>query len=570
MPIALSTPLRRHTARCLRPLLRFLVLLLATGLPGHRARAQAPPSWLLTAQSRTTSVSGVNAMRCAVDAGGNVFVVGSFNDVLNFGTLPALTSRGNSDIFVAKLSPAGQWLWAQSAGGSGADYATSIGLSSTGEVLVAGNFVGTARFGSLPGVVSAGGQDVFVARLAAANGQWLATQHAGGVGLDNCSSLVVTANDEVVVAGSFSQVVAFGPTHQLTTNGGEDVFVARLTSNLASWHWATQAGSTGTDGANDLALTANGDAVVVGAYTNTTRGATFDNLPPLTGTTGRNMFVARLQGTTGEWTWAIGSAGQTGSAIAISVPTDEVVVAGNFAGTVTLAGSALVSAGSNDVFVARLDGTGQWLTAQRAGGPGDDTANDVVISGTDGAVVVGYFNATATFGTQPSLTSVGARDLFVAQLNRPLNRWGWALRAGGTSHDSGNGVAVAPSGRLTVTGYFGQQVSFGGLPALSSTSLDAFVAQLGGATTAASPRQPGILSAQVYPNPASRNVSVQLPGRGAGSAVLLNSLGQLVRQATWPEAVTSPSLDVRGLPAGAYQLRLTQGAAQQSQRLMVE
>ena len=70
--------------------------------------------------------------------------VGYFeSDDATFGST-ILTSSGGKDIFVAKLSSSGSWLWAVKAGGSGVDGGDAIAVDSSGNSYVTGYFGGTA------------------------------------------------------------------------------------------------------------------------------------------------------------------------------------------------------------------------------------------------------------------------------------------------------------------------------------------------------------------------------------------------------------------------------------------
>ena len=65
---------------------------------------------------------------------------------------------------------------------------------------------------------------------------------------------------------------------------------------------------------------------------------------------------------------------------------------------------------------------------------------------------------------------------------------------------------------------------------------------------------------QVYPNPATGRFTLALPARaGAGSATLLNALGQVVRTVALPPALPEVPVYGRGLPPGVYQLRVLLG-----------
>jgi hypothetical protein len=73
-------------------------------------------------------------------------VAGYFDDTATFGGTN-LTSRGGSDIFVAKYDSAGTLAWVKQEGGANNDYGDGIAVNGTGNIYVTGDFSGDATFG---------------------------------------------------------------------------------------------------------------------------------------------------------------------------------------------------------------------------------------------------------------------------------------------------------------------------------------------------------------------------------------------------------------------------------------
>jgi hypothetical protein len=96
--------------------------------------------------------------------------------------------------------------------------------------------------------------------------------------------------------------------------------------------------------------------------------------------------------------------------------TGQTYVTGSFKRSVEFGTTNLVSAGDQDMFLAKLDATGQALWAVRAGDYGDDAGFAVAADAADNAYVSGYFRYTATFGSF-MLTSGGAILGFLAKYN---------------------------------------------------------------------------------------------------------------------------------------------------------
>lgn len=90
--------------------------------------------------------------------------------------------------------------------------------------------------------------------------------------------------------------------------------------------------------------------------------------------------------------------------------------------------------------------------------------------------------------------------------------------------------------------------------------------------TATATRVAATLLADVYPNPASTACRVQLPNALPASYKLTDMLGRTVRPTAWlaADATGVAILPLAGLPAGTYQLHLTQGGSTAVQRLVRE
>jgi hypothetical protein len=116
-------------------------------------------------QSRRFGDPGVQyGFGAAVDGSGNVVLVGSFTDSVDFGGGP-LTSADGYDLFVAKLDPQLEHLWSKRFGEEDTQQAFGVALDGTGNIALTGELWGSIDFGEGP-LTSAGDADIFVAKLA--------------------------------------------------------------------------------------------------------------------------------------------------------------------------------------------------------------------------------------------------------------------------------------------------------------------------------------------------------------------------------------------------------------------
>lgn len=160
-----------------------------------------------------------------VDGTGAAFVVGNVQGTGTFGST-VLTAKGGCDAYVAKIDQSGVVKWAVSAGGTGDDRGRRIALDASGGVVTTGSFSGVASFGP-SSVVSAGAHDIFVSRLDPA-GNVLWAKAAGGTGGDDGIGVAVPSNGSVFLGGAFAGQASFG-TLTRTAAGKSDGFVAKLT-----------------------------------------------------------------------------------------------------------------------------------------------------------------------------------------------------------------------------------------------------------------------------------------------------------------------------------------------------
>ena len=176
-----------------------------------------------------------------------------------------------------------------------------------------------------------------------------------------------------------------------------------------------------------------------------------------------------------------------GASIAVD-GSGNIYTTGTFTGTVDFdpgAGIAnLISAGVEDIFVSKLDASGNFVWAKSMGGTSPDQGYSIAVDGSGNVYTTGYFLGTADFdpsvGTL-NITSIGSTDIFVSKLDASGN-FVWAKGIGGATDDFGNSIAVDGSGNVYTTGYFQETVDFdpnAGTANLSSVGgRDIFISKL--------------------------------------------------------------------------------------------
>ena len=162
----------------------------------------------------------------SIDASGNIYLAGNFNSSsLTFGTVP-LTNTGGNDIFLVKYDSNLNVLIAKSVGGTGDDYANSVARDTSGNVYVSGNFNSSSlAFGSNT-LTNSGGNDIFLVKYDS-NLNVLWANSAGGTGNDYANSASPNASGNVYLTGCFySNPISFG-YNTLSNSGNPCTYLAK-------------------------------------------------------------------------------------------------------------------------------------------------------------------------------------------------------------------------------------------------------------------------------------------------------------------------------------------------------
>ena len=137
----------------------------------------------------------------SADASGNTYTTGYFSGTVNFGSIQ-LTSSGVTDIFIAKVNSQGVYQWAVKAGGVGPDKGYAIKTDAQGNSYITGFYYGTAYFGTTSITSVNSSQDVFLAKYNSSGIlQWVVS--AGGSDGDIGNGVNLDNNGNVVITGQF-------------------------------------------------------------------------------------------------------------------------------------------------------------------------------------------------------------------------------------------------------------------------------------------------------------------------------------------------------------------------------
>ena len=343
--------------------------------------------------------------------------------------------------------------WVKQMGTSG----ISNGVSSD----AAGNAYATGAVGS-PGlfddvVIPCNVSDVFLARYDTAGGLVWA-KCGGGDLLDQGNDVATDPAGNSYVVGSI-QTNSLHPTAQfdnitLTGHGDFDWLVVKY-DPAGNVLWAKNAGGTGADFAQGVALDQSGNVYVTGFYTGT---VTVDGVT-LTSRGIFDIFLGKYDAN-GTLLW-IKSAGGTGSDQAHGVAVDaqgNIGVTGEFQSTATFGSRSIKAAGLGDAFIAKYDAAGNNIWVHGGGSTtsfAGDPAKAIAVDGASNFYITGDYTGTATFdGLSVPNTGTNGTDIFVAKYNAN-GAIQWLHHAGGPASDKGYSIGADLAGNSWVTGFAG-------------------------------------------------------------------------------------------------------------------
>ena len=470
------------------------------------------------------------AFAVTVDPLGNIISTGNFRGTVDFdpgtGTTIA-TSLGDWDVFIQKLDASGNFLWAKTFGGASADHAESVFTDQNGNIYTAGRFTQTVDFDPGSGVAShssLGSFDVFVQKLDA-EGNFLWAKTFGGANYDVCYALKVDSDGNVYITGNFMGTVDFDPGSEVytltATENNRNTFVQKMDTN-GNFLWAKS--FSGANWGTSINIDSAGNIYTTGTIFGQT------DFDPGSGTFLLNSsqyygtFVQKMD-SSGNFLWAksFGGSYNLNTSYSTVDSSGNIYTTGSFDfpgdydpsdGT-----STLTSNGHQDVFIQKMDASGNFLWAKNFGGSCEycvDVSKSISVDTFGNIYTTGFFANTTDLDPGPGIahyTSAGHHDIFIQKLDT-VGNFIWGKSFGSSAEfETGRSLHVDAEGSVIVTGNFGGSVDFddgSGVANLTPVGpSDIFLLKIT-QNLLSSTAEESRFDALVYPNPTSGKVQLVL------------------------------------------------------------
>lgn len=284
----------------------------------------------------------IEAAALAVAANGDIVATGTFQGGVTIDG-QTFTAVSDADIWIARFDPDGSLQWFRRFGGPDGDLdgyigapwsAGNISFAPGGDLLVTSNCINTVDFGDGP--LAGNDQDAVLLRL---------------------------------------------------TPGGDVVWARRLVGLSGfNFHELPLLVAAAPDGRIWLAATLYGELVDFGGG-------------PLKSAGWGDPVLAQLDADgTHLWSRRYGDPGHQNIRAIDLTPDGGLVIAGGLEGSLELDGTTLVSAGTSDAYVARLDSDAQWLWARRYGDNHEQNAEHVHVDESGAITLSGRFASSIDLG----------------------------------------------------------------------------------------------------------------------------------------------------------------------------
>ena len=344
----------------------------------------------------------------SIDHIGDVYITGRFSGTVDFDPGAGafvITSNGDNDIFILKLDISGNFLWAKNIGGLDDDRGHSIVLDTAGNIYITGSFFGTIDTDpdvAVYNLTSNGNNDIFILKLDS-DGNFVWAKSIGGSSSDVGLSLTIDNSDKIYLTGWFSDIVDFNPDSGVFyLTGSSDVFVTKFDTN-GNFIWAKGMGGSYYDQGNSITVDDFGNVYTTGTFQLT---ADFD-------------------------------------------PDTSIF--------------NLISNGSSDVFISKLDFMGNFLWAKSLGGNNytNDEGNSLTVDNIGNVYITGSYSGMVDFDPGVDVYNLNSfnKDIYVLKLDT-YGDFIWAKSMEGGNSDRGISIALDEDGSVYITGVFYGTVDF--------------------------------------------------------------------------------------------------------------
>ncbi len=346
-----------------------------------------------------------------IDSLNNIYVLSELNGTSVIQGV-TINSFGDKDIQLSKITSSGNLVWTKHFGGINTDDPKDIFTDKQGNSYFVGSFLDTAIF-DIDSIFSTISKDAFIAKYNTNGNVVWVKNFAWGYGDQKATGITVDDFGYISIVGFFKDSIIFGDTI-----GASNCDTLAKVGNRKNYFY--------------VKLDQNGNYV----------------------------FSKQLKSDNAQ---------QTMSYISIYNST-SCYIGGFFTTNLIIDNDTLISKGGKDIALISLDNFGNVQWAKSFGDSNDDKLFDFETDLNDNLYLTGSFFDTLSFGLDTFISKGGSEDMFVTKLNSSGNEI-WGKRLGGYGEDKGWSIRYRDN-ILQVSGTLTDSIVWAGDTISSSSNLN--------------------------------------------------------------------------------------------------
>lgn len=256
-------------------------------------------------------------------------------------------------------------------------------------------------------------------------------------------------------------------------------------AQIPALDWANTTGGSDGDKVYSIVTDNVGSVYTTGYFQDTADFDPGSGVLTMVGYYGNSVFVTKYN-SSGNFSWAISIPQCSGFSITADADCNVYVI-GNFHDSADfdpgIGLHMLYSTGARDIFILKLDSSGNFIWANSFGGNSDDNGFSICLENSNSICITGEFRDTVDFDPSVSndiLISDASADDFIGRYDLSGNLI-WVKRIGGTGYDDGASITSDSDGNIISVGGFDGTTDFDpgvGSFLLSATGWDIFISKL--------------------------------------------------------------------------------------------
>lgn len=349
--------------------------------------------------------------------------------------------------------------WMKSYGNADSEYVSDVAVDNQGFIYVVGSFSGTLSMDGYS-VESAGSTDFYIAKMSPeGNVLWL--KSGGSSAIEQANAVAVDASGNVYVVGLSNNNTAFDG-NAFPMRGAKDGFLLKLDTD-GNYKYVRTLGCFENDNAFDVAVDGSNNVIVTGYFNYALQVGPLSFYQNARG--GDDTFLLKFD-QSGEILWSMtyaSSSNDYGRRVACDA-NNNVYIAGEFKGVLTMGGSNLQSTQDYNVFLAKFNESGAVQWAVQRGVSGNDSVRALEVTSA-GDVFMAYKQVSGSSFVEKFSSDGSARG---------------TVSFASTGSIALNDLLCDSYGNYYVAGNFTGSVDFGaGYIYSSGTGDDYFIVQYG-------------------------------------------------------------------------------------------